>query len=70
MTLIQLAKIIKIITGKKTPCDIEKMLEEERYSYSRSEYIKIGDMDLFHFLRAPFDYENKLDKLKKLVEDL
>ena len=74
MTLSKIIKIINIITGKKTPCDIEELLEEERYSQSKDSYISIGAMDLFHFLRVynknTTGHENTLDKIKKLVENL
>lgn len=52
MTLNQIFKITGVLTTRKLPVDIVELLEEEYYSESRDAYIKYGDMDLIHFIRA------------------
>ena len=52
MKLKDIINIMSIVHGKKTPCDIPEILDEEYYSKSKNTNIKYGDMDLIHFLRV------------------
>ena len=57
MTLNQIFKITGVLsTKRKQPIDMVNLLEEEYYSESRDEFIKYGDMDLIHFIRAMKKY--------------
>lgn len=51
MKLNDIIKMMSIIHGKKIPCDIPKILDEEYKSKSKNTTIKYGDMDIIHFLR-------------------
>tara|TARA_Y100001963_G_scaffold129175_1_gene184155 strand:- start:609 stop:875 length:267 start_codon:yes stop_codon:yes gene_type:complete len=51
MTIRQLINIMKVM-GRTIPCDMEKQLNFTYHSESKGELIKIGDMDLIHFIRA------------------
>ena len=51
MTIRQLINIMKVI-GRTIPCDMEEQLNFTYHSESKGELIKIGDMDLIHFIRA------------------
>ena len=51
MTIRQLIHIMKVM-GRTIPCDMEKQLNFTYHSESKGELIKIGDMDLIHFIRA------------------
>ena len=41
-----------VLGKRKLPKDIVEFLEDSHYSKSLGEWIKIGDMDLIHFIRA------------------
>ena len=80
MKLNQIVGITKILSDRKVPEDIEKFLNDEYYSKSKDEFIKIGDMDLFHYIRSHLkdskrvwddmsDKSDKLEKIKKILED-
>ena len=69
MTIIKdLIEIEKVFTkNKKTPCDIAAALEEELYSESKGEDIKLGDMHLTHYIRRQLKDERADDEtIKKL----
>ena len=51
MTMRQLINIMKVM-GRTIPCDMEEQLNFTYHSESKGELIKIGDMDLIHFIRA------------------
>jgi predicted RNA-binding protein Jag len=70
MNIRQLVQIIKI-TGKTIPVDIEQQLKEKYLSESKGEWIEIGDMDLFHLVRA-FNkrHDKSTKKVKSYVENL
>jgi len=51
MTIRQLINIMKVM-GRTIPCDMEEQLNFTYHSESKGELIKIGDMDLIHFIRA------------------
>ena len=68
-------KIEKHFTkNKKTPCDIAAALEEERYSESKGQDIKLGDMHLTHYIRRQLKDERADDetisKLNKKIREL
>ena len=60
--------------NKKTPCDIVEALEQETYSESKDEDIKLGDMHLTHYIRRQLRDEKKDDKtiseLNKKIREL
>ena len=73
MTIIRdLIEIEKVFTkNKKTPCDIAAALEEELYSESKGEDIKLGDMHLTHYIRRQLKDERADDQtIKKLKQEL
>ena len=73
MTIIRdLIEIEKVFTkNKKTPCDIAAALEEELYSESKGEDIKLGDMHLTHYIRRQLRDERADDMtVKKLSHKL
>ena len=51
MTIRQLINIMKVM-GRTIPCDMEEQLNFTYHSESKGKLIKIGDMDLIHFIRA------------------
>ena len=67
-----LIEIEKVFTkNKKTPCDIAAALEEELYSESKGEDIKLGDMHLTHYIRRQLKDERADDEtVKKLSHKL
>ena len=80
MKLKQIIGITKILSDKKIPEDIEKYLESDYWSGSKKEFLKKGDMDLFHFIRAVIsdnkkqwdiynEVDDKLYKIKQIMED-
>ena len=69
MTIIRdLIEIEKHFTkNKKTPCDIVEFLEDETYSESKGQDIKLGDMHLTHYIRRQLKDERADDEtIKKL----
>ena len=72
MKLKDLIKIEKVFTkNKKTPCDIAAALEEELYSESKGEDIKLGDMHLTHYIRRQLKDERADDEtIKKLSKKI
>ena len=50
----QVNKILKLLnlTGKTIPRDMGEQLEKTYLSESRGDYIKLGDMDIIHMVRA------------------
>ena len=80
MKLNQIVGITKILSDRKVPEDVEKFLNDEYYSKSKDEFIKIGDMDLYHYIRSHLkdskrvwddmsDKSDKLAEIKKILED-
>ena len=67
-----LIEIEKVFTkNKKTPCDIAEALEEERYSESKGQDIKVGDMHLTHYIRRQLKDERADDEtIKKLNQKI
>ena len=66
-----LIEIEKVFTkNKKTPCDIAAALEEELYSESKGEDIKLGDMHLTHYIRRQLKDEKLLFKQAIYIQKL
>ena len=78
MKLRKVIKLIELIGDSTIPVDIKKHLEEEHYSKSKDAFMKIGDMDLYHYIRSHLkdtkivwdDMSDKADKLAKIQEIL
>ena len=81
MKLRDIIEIEKHFTNKKTPCDIVEFLEDETYSESKGQDIKLGDMHLSHYIRRQLKDEREDDEtikklrtqlrhVKKLIEDI
>ena len=74
MKLKDILEIEKHFTKRKTPCDIAEALEEERYSESKGQDIKVGDMHLTHYIRRQLKDERADDetisKLNKKIREL
>ena len=77
MKLIKVIKLIELIGDSTIPVDIKKHLEEEHYSKSKDAFMKIGDMDLYHYIRShlkdidkeDIDNTNKLAKIQEILEE-
>jgi hypothetical protein len=80
MKLKQIVDITKILSDRKIPDDVLKFLDDEYYSISKKQNIKFGEMDLLHYIRINIkdhkelwnrydDVENKLHKIKEIMED-
>lgn len=52
MKLKDIIKLMSVIHGRKIPCDISEILDEEYYSKSKDTNIKYGELDIIHFLRV------------------
>ena len=67
-----LIEIEKVFTkNKKTPCDIVEFLEDETWSESKGQDIKLGDMHLTHYIRRQLKDERADDQtIKKLKQEL
>ena len=52
MKLKDIFKIESIMSGRKIPCDIESFLDEEYFSNSGNTFLKYGDLEITHFIRA------------------
>ena len=72
MKIRDLIEIEKHFTkNKKTPCDIVEALEEVRYSESKGQDIKVGDMHLAHYIRRQLKDERADDEtIKKLNKQI
>ena len=72
MKLKDIIEIEKVFTkNKKTPCDIAAALEEELYSESKGQDIKLGDMHLTHYIRRQLKDERADDEtIKKLNQKI
>jgi len=80
MKVNKVINLISLIGDSTIPVDIKKHLEEEHYSKSKDAFIKIGDMDLYHYIRSNLKYSkrvwddisdksDKLAEIKKILED-
>ena len=70
MKIKDIIEIEKHFSKRKTPCDIVKVLEEERYSESKGQDIKLGDMHLTHYIRRQLKDEKLLFKQAVYIEKL
>ncbi|BAQ94136.1 hypothetical protein HOQ50_gp40 [uncultured phage_MedDCM-OCT-S42-C7] len=71
MKLNEIVKITEIFTGRKTPCNISKFLEEEfYYSQSKGVNIPIGEMDLFHYINSTNKEFRDMDVNKTALNQL
>ena len=78
MKVSKVIQLISLIGDSKIPIDIHKHLNEEHYSKSKDAFMKIGDMDLYHYIRSHLkdtkivwdDMSDKADKLAKIQEIL
>ena len=71
MKLRDIIEIEKHFTKRKTPCDIAEFLEDETWSESKGQDIKLGDMHLSHYIRRQLKDERADDEtIKKLKQEL
>ena len=68
MTLDQIVKIQSIIDKRAIRCDTLEFLNQERYSHSKKENIRFGDMHIDHFLTVVSNLEYQ-QKSFVVVED-
>lgn len=77
MKVSKVIQLISLIGDSKIPIDIHKHLNEEHYSKSKDAFMKIGDMDLYHYIRShlkdidkeDIDNTNKLAKIQEILEE-
>ena len=80
MKLRKVIKLSELIGESKVPADIVKHLDKEQYSQSKIEFITVGDMDLYHYIRSKNknerrvwddlnEQQEKLAKIKDIMED-
>ena len=81
MKLDKIFEVQSVLDERKTPCDIPEILEQEYWSKSKKEYIRLGDMDITHFVRVHSKYtlsnvdlldeineiKNKVDKIEEKI---
>ena len=81
MKLNKIFEVQSVLDERKTPCDIPEILEQEYWSKSKKEYVKLGDMDITHFVRVHSKYtlsnvdlldeineiKNKVDKIEEKI---
>ena len=80
MKLDTIFEIQSIIDDKKIPCDIPKILDTEYFSKSKGVHMRLGTMDITHFVRVynkkvvdDVDIEtihNKIDDVKKKLTEI
>ena len=81
MKLNKIFEVQSVLDERKTPCDIPEILESKYWSKSKKEYIRLGDMDITHFVRVHSKYtlsnvdlldeineiKNKVDKIEEKI---
>ena len=81
MKLDKIFEVQSVLDERKTPCDIPEILESKYWSKSKKEYVKLGDMDITHFVRVHSKYtlsnvdlldeineiKNKVDKIEEKI---
>ena len=76
MKLDVIFKVQSIIDERAIPSDILELLDDTYYSKSKDRDIRLGDMDITHFLRVYNNIEdrghisNKLDKIRVQLTDI
>ena len=67
MKLKEIFKIENILSGRKTPIDIERFLNDEYFSNSGNDFVKYGDLEITHFIRAYLKEYRELDLNNELL---
>ena len=76
MKLDVIFKVQSIIDERAIPVDILEFLDTTYYSKSKDRDIRLGDMDITHFVRVynriedRGDISNKLDKIRVQLTDI
>jgi hypothetical protein len=76
MKLDVIFKVQSIIDERAIPSDILELLDTTYYSKSKDRDIRLGDMDITHFVRVynniedRGDISNKLDKIRVQLTDI
>ena len=74
MKLDVIFKIQSIIDNRAVPSDIPQILDEEYFSKSKGVHIRLGDMDITHFLRvynkSDEDLFDKIHDVKKKLAEI
>ena len=76
MKLDVIFKVQSIIDERAIPDDILELLDTTYYSKSKDRDIRLGDMDITHFVRVynniedRGDISNKLDKIRVQLTDI
>ena len=74
MKLDVIFKVQSIIDNRATPSDILEILDEEYFSKSKGVHIRLGDMDITHFVRvynkSDEDLFDKIHDVKKKLTDI
>jgi len=74
MKLDVIFKIQSIIDNRATPSDILEILDDEYFSKSKGVHIRLGDMDITHFLRvynkSDEDLFDKIHDVKKKLAEI
>ena len=74
MKLDVIFKVQSIIDNRATPSDILEILDEEYFSKSKGVHIRLGDMDITHFVRvynnSDEDLFDKIHDVKKKIAEI
>ena len=74
MKLDVIFKVQSIIDNRATPSDILEILDEEYFSKSKGVPIRLGDMDITHFVRvynkSDEDLFDKIHDVKKKLAEI
>ena len=74
MKLDVIFKVQSIIDNRATPSDILKILDDEYFSKSKGVHIRLGDMDITHFVRvynkSDEDLFDKIHDVKKKLAEI
>ena len=78
MKLDVIFKVQSIIDNRATPSDILELLDDTYYSKSKDRDIRLGDMDITHFVRVYSNLKDtdnvsiadKLDKVRLQLTDI
>jgi|TARA_X000000368_G_C22606732_1_gene526157 hypothetical protein len=74
MKLDVIFKVQSIIDNRATPSDILEILDDEYFSKSKGVHIRLGDMDITHFLRvynkSDEDLFDKIHDVKKKLAEI
>ena len=74
MKLDVIFKVQSIIDNRAIPSDILEILDEEYFSKSKGVHIRLGDMDITHFVRvynkSDEDLFDKIHDVKKKLAEI